>query len=462
MPGFIILAGYGLVLFLIYFYLKKKGAINNHSIKNMIFAGGRANDSTLIFSVLAAWMWTTSIFGASEAYTLYGIWGPLGYVIGACIAFAIFVPLMCKLRKQLPGSVTYLDLMEKRFGKKTKFFFYIFAFIVSAYVLIEQAVGVAYVLERFFGSSFKWVAFFSVMLATAFICVGGMKSLLASERITSYVIIGGFVCLLVFISKSGTGFREAAYIEEPSVWFSSSVIIPAIRYFVMAIVIGFSQLTFDPAYYIKGRLAGTSKQLMRTYMIGGILLWGSLSLVSSIYLGRTSANAGTDVTSLFSGYAAAIFAIIITFIGISTVAHYLMGMLGIFTTDYYSAVLRPKATSRQKLVFGRVMTVAIGIFCALVAISLENISLLTIDVFCAIFFAAPCGPLLIGYCSKRTYGNLPILATSLGVIGGIIIWIAVSSAGQWDQFLGMAGSLGIPLITMGIGSLKGRKPVNGK
>ena len=129
-------------------------------------------------------------------------------------------------------------------------------------------------------------------------------------------------------------------------------------------------------------------------------------------------------------------------------AHYLMGMLGIFTTDYYSAVLRPKATSRQKLVFGRVMTVAIGIFCALVAISLENISLLTIDVFCAIFFAAPCGPLLIGYCSKRTYGNLPILATSLGVIGGIIIWIAVSSAGQWDQFLGMAGSLGIPLITM--------------
>ena len=453
MPGFLILVGYGLLLCLIYLYLNNNGRIDGRSVSNMIFAGGRAKDSTLIFSVLAAWMWTTSIFGASEAYALYGIWGPFGYVVGACIAFGLFIPVLCSLRKRLPQSVTYLDFLEKRYTKKTKLFFYMFAFAVSAYVLIEQAVGIAYLLENLFGSSFKWVAFCSVMLAAAFICMGGMKGLLASEKMTSWVIIGGFALLAVLFVKQGNPAADPFRLESFTAPTGAAVLIPAARYFVMAIVIAFGQLVFDPAYYIKGKLAASSRQLARTYLFGGVLLWGSLSLVSSLYLGRAASGLGGEPAKLFSGGLAIIFAIVITFIGISTVAHYLMGMLGIFTTDYYKAVLRPQASEREMLVFGRVMTVAIGVFCALVAISLENISLLTIDVFCAIFFAAPCGPLVIGFVCRKAFGSLPITATIAGILCGLVIWISAPSNHQWDQFLGMAGSLLVPLLVMGIGGL---------
>ena len=151
MSGFIILAGYGVMLGLIYLVLRKKGAFHKESVDNMIFAGGRVRPGILVFSVLSAWMWTTSIFGASETYTLYGIWGPLGYVIGACISFAVFVPVICSIRRRLPQATTYLDFLQERYGRATKLFFYIFAFLVSAYVLIEQAVGIAIVMETFFG-----------------------------------------------------------------------------------------------------------------------------------------------------------------------------------------------------------------------------------------------------------------------------------------------------------------------
>ncbi|MCQ4636204.1 hypothetical protein NE619_05645 [Anaerovorax odorimutans] len=453
MTGFLILIGYGLVLCLIYLYLKNKKRIDRRSVRNMIFAGGKAKDSTLIFSVLAAWMWTTSVFGASEAYLLYGIWGPLGYVVGACIAFGLFVPVLCSLRNRMPEAVTYLDFLEKRYSKRTKIFFYIFAFAVSAYVLIEQAVGVAYLLENLFGSSFKWAAFCSVMLAVAFICLGGMKGLLTSEKITSWVIIGGFAVLAVLLIRHGSPEGDPIKPQLEGSRTMAAVFIPAARYFVMAIVIAFGQLVFDPAYYIKGKLAADTRQLKKTYLIGGILLWGSLSLISSLYLGRASIVSSKDTAELFTGTVAVIFAIVITFIGISTVAHYLMGMLGIFATDYYKSVLRPQASEKEMLVFGRVMTVAIGVFCALVAISLEDISLLTIDVFCAIFFAAPCGPLIIGFLARKNFGNLPIAATSLGIIAGLLIWIAVPSDNQWDQFLGMAVSLCVPIILMMLGSL---------
>ena len=457
MSGFMILAGYGIVLCLVCLALREKGAIDKNSVNNMIFAGGQVRSRTLVFSVFSAWMWTTSVFGAAETYTLYGIWGPLGYVIGACISFAVFVPVLCIIRRRMPGSVTYLDYLQQRYGKKTKFFFYMFAFVVSAYVLIEQAVGIAIVMETFFGSSFKWVAFFSVMLAAVFISIGGMKGLLANETIAFFVILGGFFFFMLFFSHT-EGIPLGKLIKgNGESWITEAVLVPAFRYFVMAIVIGFGQLVFDPAYYIKGKMTKNTRQLKWTYLFSGIFLWGSISFMSASYLGWASAKKEIDVMDLFSGGTALIFAVIITFIGIGTVAHFLMGMLGIFTTDYYSAMLRPNATERQKLVFGRVMTISVGVFCALVAISLEDISLLTIDVFCAIFFAAPCGPLVLGVLSKKPFGNLPIPATALGIIGGIIVWIITPAAGQWNQFAGMAASLGIPILVMLAGGYGFRK-----
>lgn len=451
MAGFMILSGYGVILGLIYLFLRKKGAVNRSSVHNMVFADGKAKSSTLVFSVLSAWMWTTSIFGASETYHLYGIWGPLGYVIGACISFGLLVPVMCAIRKRMPSAVTYLDFLEKRYSAKTKFFFYIFAFLVSAYVLIEQAVGIAWVMELFFGSSFKWVAFSSVMLATGFICLGGMKSLLVNERVATLVIIGGFLFFAGHFMKTESSSLVSMVTGNGDSWLTEAVLMPAFRYFVMAIVIGFGQLAFDPAYYIKGSMARDARQLKTAYLLGGIVLWGSISLVSSVYLGWASDVRGIEVARIFSQKAAVVFSVVIVFIGISTVAHFLMGMLGIFTIDFYEAVLRPKATERQKLVFGRIMTISIGVFCALVAISLEDISLLTIDVFCAIFFAAPCGCLVLGLLSKKPFGNLPIVATSLGIIAGILVWIMLPGSGEQNQFTGMAVSLGVPLAVMLIG-----------
>ena len=453
MAGYLILVGYGVLMFVIYKVMSKGNAIQKDSVENMIFAGGRVKSSTLAFSIFAAWMWTTSILGASETYLIYGIWGPLGYVIGACIAFGAFVPFVCGLQKKMPQASTYLEFIGKRYGKRTKYFFYMFAFIISAYVLIEQAVGIAYIMETFFGSSFKWVAFFSVMPAVAFICLGGMKCLLTSEKIASLVIFGGFLFFLLFFLKEGSPAPVKALTPTGQDWLSTAVLIPAFRYFIMAIVIGFSQLVFDPAYYIKGKMAKDLKQLKWTYLVSGILLWGSLTLISSLYLGWASVRSGKEVTDLFSGYGILFFSIVMAFIGISTVSHYLMGMLGIFSTDYYTSALRPKASDKEKLVFGRVMVTAIGIFCALIAISLEDISLLTIDVFCAIFFAAPCGPFIIGFISKRQYGPWPVIGTAVGIIGGLLLWIFIPARGQLDQFLGMAGSLGLPLIFMLLGRM---------
>lgn len=460
MTGFLILAGYSIILCLIYLVLKRKRRINSDSIKNMIFAGGHVGSGTLICTAFASWMWTTSILGSVETYQLYGIWGPIGYVAGACIAFTLFVTFMVILRKKMPGIITYLEFLEERFGRRVKYFFYIFAFAISSYVLVEQAVGIATVLETFFGCSFKIVAFISVMIAAVFICLGGMKSLLVSEWVTTMGVLVGFVAFGLYFAKVNPDFigirsvlghvYETSFSE--SSWLAETMLIPGTRYFIIATVIAFSQLVFDAGYYVKGNMAGSIRQMRNTFLIAGVLMWGLVSFIGAVYLGRASVLNRENILALFAEHGAVLFAALMILIGVSTIAHYLMGLFAIFSTDLYGSLLRPNADDRQRLIFGKVMVAAAGIFCALVAISLEDISLLTIDVFCAIFFAAPCGPLIIGIFSKRKFAEgIPIIATVVGIVGGLIVWAVLSPVAQWDQFLGMGASILLPIIIMFFG-----------
>ena len=453
MTGFVILVIYGIFLIsLICYQISRKG-IDSESIRTVILAGGRAKSSTLIFSVFAAWMWPTSVLGAVETYSMYGILGPISYVFAACLAFMFFVWVINMIQTKIEGGSYFLDLISQVHGDRKKMLYFIFAFIVPAYVLIEQAVGVAYVFQSLFGTNFKWIAFFSIIVAVVFVGITGMEGLLRSEKITGICILIAFVFITGYFVNTDTSAGVVKEINAHEEWFNTGVIAASVRYFITAVVIAFSQLVFDPGYYLKGRLAPSNRNMKMTFYAGGIVLWGGVSLVASVYLGVASYTQDTEVMQLFTGVGSWMFGAVMMLIGVSTISHYLMGWYGLFTEDLYTDYLRTEANEHQRIIFGRVLMVAGGIFCALIAISLENISLLTIDVFCAIFFAAPCGPVLHACVSTRKIQNCTsIIATVAGIGCGLLIWIFIPSRGEYNHFLGVVGSLSISIICSEIGA----------
>ena len=445
--------GYGIfagcILLLAGIYLTARKGIDTHNIQSMIFGGKTAGPMGLTFSVFAAWMWTTSVFGSAETYALYGVWGPISYVAGACIAFAGLIGVLVLIRKHYPTVVTWLEFIQIRFGRRTKLWFYLFAVIAPAYVLVEQGVGIAYVLETFYGCSFRSISFFSVILATGFVFFGGMKSVIAEEKIASLIIIAGFLAGAVWVIRSGdiAQFRDMPFTME-GVSLSGRIGTSAITYFIVAIVIAFGQIVFDPAYYIKAQLARSTKEMAIGFTLGGIVIWGGITVLASLYMGHAAMVQSSDVTDLFHGPAKAIFSFIIIIIGMSTIAHFMIGFLGAFSIDLYRTVVKPEGTDKERIVFGRIMIVAVGLSCASITIALENISLLTIDVFCAIFFAAPCVPMLIGFLSQRNFGKLPIIATVAGTIGGIALWMAVPGGVLEAQLAGLAAAILLSFLIM--------------
>ena len=453
MTGYLIFGGCMAILVVVYLVIRK--GLTPYNIDNMIFGDRETGSLGLTLSIFAAWMWTTSVFGSAETYSLYGVWGPVSYVLGACIAFGGLIGLLAFLRSRYPMVITWVEFIRLRYGRRSEVLLYIFAVVVPSYVLIEQGVGIAYVLETFYGSSFRIISFFSVIIATAFVFFGGMKTVLAGEKIAALIIIAGFAAGCVWVASSGgPELIERGAKAEGDVGIAGMISISALQYFIVAIVIAFGQIAFDPAYYIKAKLAGNMRSMVLPYVIGGIVIWGTITLVASLYMGRAATLGGVEVTELFKGPAKLVFSVVIIVIGMSTIAHFMIGLLGTFSLDLHGIVVGQSGSERDRIVFGRILIIAVGVACASITIALENISLLTIDTFCAIFFAAPCVALVFGCLSERNFGRLPIISTIMGIIGGLAVWMAMPGNILQNQFAGLTASILITLLIMLIGYVR--------
>jgi Na+/proline symporter len=156
-----------------------------------------------------------------------------------------------------------------------------------------------------------------------------------------------------------------------------------------------------------------------------------------------------------------LFAAVIFCIGCTSIIHCLIGVQSLFTLDFYKNKINSLATDEDKMKFGKVVTLLIALLCALISISLEKVSLLTIDTFSGIFFAAPCGVILVGIISRKVIGNMAWLSIVMGIIAGFGVWISISDQ-ELNYFLGIAFSFFVPLLFLSLVSLLSRNRYNFK
>ena len=115
-------------------------------------------------------------------------------------------------------------------------------------------------------------------------------------------------------------------------------------------------------------------------------------------------------------------------------------------------------TDKKAISFARIFTLLIGSICGFVAISLQNISLLKMDTFCGIVFAAAAAAVLAGVISDNKLGGSAIPAIAAGVVTGFIVWIQVGNrteaAWMWACLTSFFISM---LIVMLTGLIRGKE-----
>jgi len=445
-------------------------------VDDFVVAGRSIPYALIAASVMISWIWTTTIMGAAEAGMWFGVSGGFNYSWGACVPFFIFIPLVMHLRGKMPKATTFTEFVEQRYGRAISRIFFVFGVGVILYVFTQQGVGVGIAFSSIFGIPYAVGAFIPIAIVTAYITSAGLRGSIVNDVIQFFLIASIFIVTIPLILTSvgietiynglvdvATNPDNINYNPEALSMGSSA----GLRYGVTAAVVAMGQVLLDQGYYSKAVATVNSKALLRAYILGTIVAWAPVPIISGNVFGCSvlalgvGEGAGIDLTTeaapymldfvYGTGLGSVLFVLVIFMCAMTTGGNCLAGAQALFTVDFYKKYVNKKATERQQMSFGRKITVVCGITVGIAAILLQGVSLLRIDIFSGILFAAPTSAFIAGMYWKKTPPILAVVSIFIGLGAGLCAWFMIADQ-DINWFVGNMLSLFLPAIIVIVGS----------
>ncbi|MCM3791102.1 Na(+)/glucose symporter [Domibacillus indicus] len=475
--GYGIILGFTVILILISLIISRNES--SKRVDEMLTAGRSVPFGLVAASVCVAWIWTGTIMASAEAGVWYGVNGGFNYAWGAVVPFMIFIPIALRLRNIMPRTTTFIEFIRERFDSRLANIYLVFGIALVLYVCVMQAVGIAYAFEYTFHLNYKVVALLSAILFSGFIAIAGLKGSIYNSVFQFFMImIVIFITMPLIVKAVGLenmyyGMLDAVTNTDhpqhnpdalnffgPAGW----------RYGLSAVVIAMGQVVLSQGYYSTAAAASSSKGLFWAYMIGTIIAWLPIPIIfgnvigGSVYflqltpedLGVSTGVAPYIFEHFLGSFGAVVFVIMIFMAGLTTGGNGLAGVQAMLTLDFYKRYVNKKADERKQMRFGRLVTFAAGIVIGIAAMFLDGMSLLKIDIFSGILFAAPTASLIIGLWSKRLNSTIAICSMMVGLAGGLSAYFMIDNP-DLNWFIGNILSLALPFLVILIGLPFSRK-----
>lgn len=472
--GYVILAVFAVIFIGISFVVSKKFPIEG--VDDFVAAGRGIPSSLVAASVMVSWVWTTTIMGAAEAGMSFGISGGISYAWGNSVPFFILIPLVLHLRKKMPKCTTFTEFIEQRYGRSVSQLFFIFGMGVIIYVLIAQCVGIGTVFNSMFGVPYEIGAAVPIAIVTIYISKAGLRGSIFNDVIQFFIISVIMVISVPLILKTlgveniYNGLVDVATNPDninynPEILSLGSA--GGLRYGFAAIVVASGQVLLDQGYYSKAIATASSKSLLKAYIIGTVVAWMPIPIICGGVFGCSvlslgvGEGAGLSVTSeaapyimklIYGGGLGSIMFVLMVFMaGMTTGGGCLSGAQALFTADFYKKYINKTASEEQQMKFGRKITFIVGIGVIIVSIFLKGKSLLMMDIFSGILFAAPTSSLIAGMYCKKTSSGVAVVSTICGLAAGLLAYFLIPND-DLNWFVGNVLALLLPAVIVIIGS----------
>lgn len=473
MTGYIIMAVLAVVFLSISTLIANK--FSGAGVDEFVAAGRRMPFGMVTASVMVSWIWCMTIMGASEQGMVLGISGGISYAWGSMLPFFILIPLVLTIRKKMPKCTTFVEYIKVRFGEGLSLIFIVFAFLLTLYILLSQGMGLGIVFNTIFGMPYKAAAAIPIIIVAIYIARAGLKGSIVNDFIMFVIIAIILVVTIPLVFKhfgmdfiyngmldAATNTSNPNYNPDSLNVFSKS----GFSYAIVCVIVCMGQILLDQGYYSKALSTANSKSLFWAYIIGTIFAWMPVPLLCGNILGGAGLSLGLSSDVLVStsdiapyiykvvfggGIGSVLFVLMVFMAGLSTGGDILAGAQAICTVDIYKKYIKKDATEAEQTRFGKLMTIIIGVIMAVVVMFFEGKSMVSIDVFSGIIFAAPCAPLILGVFLKKLSPKVATVSTFCGVASGLISYFAISNP-DWNYVVGNLCSLLVPIVICLVGS----------
>lgn len=483
MIGYVIMAVFAVVFLSVSAIVDKK--YQGEGVDEFVAAGRKVPFGLVTASVMVSWIWTITVIGSAETGYTFGVSGGINYAWGAAVPFFVFIPLVITLRKKMPGCTTFVEFIKIRYGEGTSRIFMTFALALTLYILLSQGIGMGVVFSTLFNMPYKAAAAIPVVIIALFTARAGLKGSIINDVIMFFIIAIIFIVTVPIVLKSinmddvYTGLVDVVQNTDNPMHNSEALNMlsgTGFRYGIVSMVVCMGQVLLDQGYYSKAVASVSTKSLLFAYIVGTVVAWLPVPILCSTVFGTSALGLGATVAGgqlsstsdvapyimqlvFGGGLGTVMFALMIFMTGLTTGGDILSGAQAICTIDIYKKYIKKDATEKQQTDFGRLMTLVIGFVMALIVMFFEGKSILKVDIFSGILFAAPCASFVAGLIWDKVSSKTAVISIFVGMAAGLIAYFAIPDD-NINYFIGNVCSLIVPVFVIFICSLFTKEKYN--
>ncbi|MDP6923818.1 MAG: sodium:solute symporter family protein [Candidatus Scalindua sp.] len=439
--AYYIIAAFGIIflIFSILWWRNTKKIPCNNTAEWFLTAGRNTKGGIVTASIVSTWTWAATIMVSSKMGYIYGISGPYWYAAGATIPILLFSIIAVKLKKLVPQLHTFPEFILYRYDKKNHWIMIIVGLLACTIVTTMVILGGALALNVLTGISIK-VAVLIIPLAFCFYSsIAGLKGSFVTDYIQIAIIFVVVIGLSIVFYYEYGDFGLCQMLEnipnrERLVTITA---FSGVMFGIINTIGNFGTVFLDQTYWQRA-IAVNYKSAGSCFLTAG-LAWFAIPVCIATVLGIGGLLLGIDISDSttiaplmaynIAGNIGGIAFLIMLFMAIiSTGNSESVAVASIIANDIYRLNIKPQATDKQILKVSRFATGLFGIIVGILSFSLYSIGVQVYFLYLAmgIFLGSAVFPIILGIMWKRLSSFGSFWGTLLGLVSGIIVWIAVA------------------------------------
>ncbi|HUD96022.1 MAG TPA: urea transporter, partial [Woeseiaceae bacterium] len=200
--GWIILAAFSALWIALGWYWGR----NSQALDDYVLAGRRVGLALGTATAMATWVTSNTTMAAPQIALQMGIWGMLGYSLGA-VGLFMFAPLAARIRRLMPSGYTSGDFIRLRYGNFAWRVFLVISLFYSIGWLVSMGMAGGILIHALTGIPYRYGMTVILAICVGYTLLGGFRAVIGTDFIQALLILSGVV-VIAFLAIRHIGFDD--------------------------------------------------------------------------------------------------------------------------------------------------------------------------------------------------------------------------------------------------------------
>jgi Na+/proline symporter len=178
---------------------------NSEELDDYVLAGRRVGLALGVATAMATWVTSNTTMTAPQIALQMGVWGMLGYSLGA-VGLLMFAPLAGRIRRLMPSGYTSGDFVRLRYGRTAWRVFLVISLCYSLGWLVSMGMAGGVLINALTGIPYHFGMTVILTICVGYTLLGGFRAVIGTDFIQAIVILVGVV-LIAVLAIGNIGFE---------------------------------------------------------------------------------------------------------------------------------------------------------------------------------------------------------------------------------------------------------------